>query len=75
MATEQEKRWVDAWRIAGPELERLRKQELVDMDEADGLKLLGAFKRDETCMSGLATMQNWFMRWRVIELNRQIEKQ
>ena len=38
MATEQEKRWVDAWRIAGPELERLRNLELQNLDEFNGTR-------------------------------------
>ena len=31
--TEQEKRWIEAWRIAGPELKRIRDDELRSLDD------------------------------------------
>jgi len=39
--TEQEKRWIEAWRIAGPELERIRDDELRSLDDARAIGLLG----------------------------------
>jgi len=64
MPTEQEKQWIEAWRMAGPELERIRNEELRNLDDEAGLKLLGAF-RSKSSMSGLITLQSWLMRLRV----------
>ena len=67
--TEQEKQWIAAWRSAGPELERIRNEELRAMDESVGLKLLGAGQISPLEIpSGLAVQQAWFMRMRVKEL-------
>lgn len=68
MPTEQEKQWIAAWRLAGPELERIRNEELRQLDEQEGTRLatlLGVVSpvpaRRE---SGLLEFQRWMMRWR-----------
>jgi len=59
------RRWVEAWKEAGPELERIRSREV---QEADNLKVLaaleGAFNHALRTMpprpsSGLVEMQEW----------------
>ena len=42
MVTEQEKQFIDVWKFAGPELERMRNDELKQLNESTGLRLLGA---------------------------------
>jgi len=34
------RRWVEAWRSAGPELERIRRQELRDADAFEAIRML-----------------------------------
>jgi hypothetical protein len=60
--------WVAAWRRAGPELERLRREDLRNTDTQRSLEnLAGAF---ESCRlhhkplptSGLIEQQRWFQR-------------
>jgi hypothetical protein len=36
------KRWVDQWKITGPELERIKKRELRAMTEEEALRRVGA---------------------------------
>lgn len=67
MPTEQEKRWIEAWKKAGPELERIRNEELKNLSDTAGLKLLGAFRSGPSTLSGLITLQSWLMRFRVLE--------
>jgi hypothetical protein len=38
MPTEDEKKWIAAWRNAGPELERIRRQELRDLSDEEGTR-------------------------------------
>jgi hypothetical protein len=38
MPTENEKKWIAAWRSAGPELERIRREELANLDEEQGTR-------------------------------------
>ena len=38
MATDDERRWVETWRRAGPELERIRNEELRNLDESAALR-------------------------------------
>ncbi len=71
MPTEQEKRWITAWRLAGPEMERIRNEELRSLDESEGFRLLGANPRPTSeGMNGMAIQQAWFMRMRVKQLMR-----
>lgn len=67
MPTEQEKLWIESWKKAGPELERIRNEELKNLSDTAGLKLLGAFRSDPTALSGLITLQSWLMRFRILE--------
>ena len=38
MPTEQEKQWIAAWKKAGPELERIRNQELRNLSDEEGTR-------------------------------------
>jgi len=38
MPTEQEKQWIAAWRTAGPELERIRNEELRNLSDGEGTR-------------------------------------
>ena len=70
--TEQEKRWIEAWRIAGPELERIRDEELRSLDDANAIGLLGGSRRNNQETNGLAVFQAWMMRLKVIELLKSV---
>ena len=67
MPTELEKQWMAAWRRAGPELERIRNEELRQRDDRVGLQLLGATLAQPR-QSGLIAFQAWMMRLLVTEL-------
>ena len=67
MPTEQEKQWIAAWRCASPELARIRNQELRQLEDIVGLRLLGAGTKPEQS-SGLIAFQAWMMRMRVRDL-------
>ncbi|MCX7388680.1 MAG: hypothetical protein NTX48_18615 [Planctomycetales bacterium] len=69
MPTELEKQWMAAWRRAGPELERIRNEELCVRDDRIGMKLLGAVQPQlGSAQSGLVTFQAWMMRLLVKQL-------
>jgi len=69
MPTELEKQWMAAWRLAGPELERIRNEELRLRDDRIGMKLLGGLHpQPQLNQSGLVAFQAWMMRLRVIQL-------
>ena len=61
MPSEAEKAWIEAWRYAAPRLEELRRRELRDMDEHEGLRLMGArdSSDDKAPSSGLIEFQRW----------------
>jgi hypothetical protein len=61
--TEDESRWITAWRYAGPELERIRNEELRQLDEMAGLRSLV----NQNQPSGLEIFQQWMMRWRILD--------
>lgn len=69
MPTELEKQWIAAWRRAGPELERIRREELRQLDDSAGLQLLGA-GCPRQLQSGLVTFQAWMMRLLIKELTK-----
>jgi len=69
---EKQQRWIAAWRVAGPELNRIREEELRQKDEQFGLASLGAYVTDNSEINGLITFQSWMMRLRVIELNKRL---
>lgn len=64
------RKWVDAWKEAGPELERIRLREVREEDTLESLRLLArAFNHatsscppDKT--SGLVEMQRYFAKLR-----------
>ena len=68
MPTELEKQWMAAWRRAGPELERIRNEELRALsDVAATLQAtwLGVDIPTESRMdSGLRQFQVWMKKWR-----------
>lgn len=66
MPSDQEKTWLRAWRFAGPRLEEIRRRELREMDEKQGLRWLGAKPASQTptATSGLIEFQWWMMRLR-----------
>ncbi len=62
------KRWVQAWKEAGPELERLRREELRSLNPRHAIALLcGPMDytippRAPRATSGLVEQQRWFMK-------------
>ncbi len=64
------KRWMAAWRLAGPDLERIRQSELLRVDTGHAVRALaGAFLYARRHfpplpMSGLVEQQRWFARLR-----------
>lgn len=57
---EKMKRWVDAWKVAGPELERIKQEELRAMDEARSAEIFNKLASgwvDNWSPSGLETDQ------------------
>jgi hypothetical protein len=62
------KKWVAAWGTAGPELERIRREELRDMDVHKAIAALCADydytlpPRAPKPTSGLVEQQRWFMK-------------
>ncbi len=69
MPTELEKQWIAAWRRAGPELERIRNEELRALDDSAGFKLLGK-STEPHAQTGLVTFQAWMMRLLVKQLKQ-----
>ena len=63
---EQGKRWVAAWRRAGPDLERIRREELRAIDPREAIRLLCGpwdYRQDPRAPrpgSGLVEQQRWF---------------
>ncbi len=72
----QGRRWVDAWRNAGPALERIHREELRGLDTFQTIAQLcgpGAYRvppRAPKPTSGLIDQQRWFGKMRRAELNR-----
>ena len=64
--TAQMQRWVDTWKQAGPELERIREEEVREentiraFEVLKGLALLENQKRPPEPYSGLVEQQRWF---------------
>jgi hypothetical protein len=68
MSTEEERVWISAWRSAGPELQRIRKEELRSLDDTVATlqaTMLGVLDpvpaRGD---SGLKEFQVWMKKWR-----------
>lgn len=58
---EQGRRWVEAWKHAGPELERIRREELRHLDQYEGIsRLTWAYIPELRPTSGLVEQQRWF---------------
>lgn len=66
---EQYRRYVEGWQHAGPELERIRREELramddrMDLDGMDALADIGVRYGTPRTTSGLVEMQKWFMKF------------
>ena len=64
------RRWVEAWRVAGPALEAVRARELRELDGHRAIALLTgpadyrAEPRKARSSSGLVEQQRWFMKAR-----------
>lgn len=64
------RRWVETWRLAGEDLERIRRKELRELDARRAIELLcGAADytsapRAPKPTSGLVEQQQWFMKAR-----------
>ncbi|MBX3419753.1 MAG: hypothetical protein KF851_19320 [Pirellulaceae bacterium] len=71
MTTSDEQKWLEAWRYAGRELERIRKEKLQKLDDDAGAP--HPTTRSQP-YSGLIDFQQWMMRWRVLLLMEQLEK-
>jgi len=74
MATEAEQRFIQAWRYAAPELESIRRRELLELDETAGLRMIGAPAPSERPENGLIVFQAWMMRLRVVQLMQQLSQ-
>ncbi len=72
MPTEAEQRFINAWRYASPRLEAIRCQELRELDENAGLRMLGADSPAQHPSSGLIHFQAWMMRLRVIQMQERL---
>jgi hypothetical protein len=68
MPTENEQKWIAAWRSAGPELARLRSKELCELDDQTGTvqaTWLGIPQQTPAKSgSGLLEFQKWMIKWR-----------
>lgn len=68
--TDAMRQWVARWQKAGPELERIRREELLHTDVRNSIELLeDAFQSailnyPASATSGLIEQQRWFMRLR-----------
>jgi len=77
MPSETEKRWIAAWRLAGPELERIRREELRSLPEtpivepAETPEDAATRAAREKASCGLVAWQQWMMRLRILELQKQ----
>jgi hypothetical protein len=64
------RRWIETWKRAGPELERLRREELRRLDPQSSIELLcgptdyTVAPRAPKPTSGLVEQQRWFMKAR-----------
>lgn len=72
MPTPAEQRFIDAWRYAAPRLEEIKRQELRQLDEHAGLRMIAASQPIESASSGLIQFQAWMMRLRVTEMQKLI---
>ena len=64
------RRWVETWKLAGPELERIRRREIRELDTYRTIAMLCGYAdytrspRDPKPFSGLVEQQRWFMKLR-----------
>ncbi len=72
MPTPAEQQFIDAWRYAAPRLEEIKRQELRQLDENAGLRMIAASQTIEPASSGLIQFQAWMMRLRVTEMQKLI---
>lgn len=70
-----EQRFIDAWRIAAPVLEKVRHQELRQLDEQAGARMIASTSHADHPINGLAIFQSWMMRLRVLELTKQLKNE
>jgi len=70
MSTEDEQKWLAAWRSAGPELARIRSRELRELDDETATvqaTWLGIAEQSPAKSgSGLLQFQEWMIKWRSV---------
>ncbi len=66
--------WMQQWRAAGPELQRIRDNELRALDGSQASRAASFVdgQRSTTNYSGLIDQQAWFMRKRVLDALRHV---
>lgn len=74
MPTDAEQRFIQAWRYAAPELEKIQRRELRELDESAGLRMIGAPAQSDRPDSGLIEFQAWMMRMRVMQLEARLSQ-
>lgn len=74
MPGDAERRFIQAWRYAAPELEKIQRRELRDLDKSAGLEMIGAPVSPDRPYSGLIEFQAWMMRLRIMQLNEQLAR-
>lgn len=73
---EQAKQWTEAWAKAGPELERIRRNEIRATDTMKSVHILAGGFQSATFMhsprksSGLVEQQKWFKQLHEIQLGQ-----
>jgi hypothetical protein len=70
MATKEELKWMEAWRYAAPELEKIRIRELRSLSTEAGAPRQN--NSVERC--GLEDFQQWMMRWQVQQCLQKIRE-
>ncbi len=60
--------------VCWPELEKIKRRELEELDESAGLRTIGAPVAFERPYSGLIEFQAWMMRLRVMQLTRSTQQ-
>jgi hypothetical protein len=73
MPTPNEQRWLAAWRYAGPELQRIRNEELRNLDNT----LVPSTPEppaESPYENGLVILQAWMMRFHCLQLQKKLRE-
>ena len=72
MPTENEEKWIAAWKFAGPELERIRNEELRQLDDETGTIIATTLGVHPSLLrprqSNIGQLAAWFMKQHELEL-------